>query len=174
MEKVSFSTLNLTLKEDVKTIKINNVEIEVKQYLTMEKQINIISNTLMYSADDNNFANPSKMEVFFNLELIYAYTNLEFTEEEKNDPVKLYDILDSNNIFELVINAIPQLQYNCLLNNMTETINNYYKQQNSALGILERASIDYKDLDFNAENIREKISNPANLELLKSVIEKLD
>ena len=57
---------------------------------------------------------------------------------------------------------------------MTETINNYYKQQNSALGILERASIDYKDLDFNAENIREKISNPANLELLKSVIEKLD
>ena len=158
MNKIPFSNLNLTLNENVKTVKVNDIEIEVKQYLPIEKQIDIIANTLMYSADDNNFANPSKVEVFFNLELIYAYTNLEFTEEEKNDPVKLYDLLESNDIFNIIIAEIPDEQYFNLQRNMEETISNYYQQQNSALGILERASTDYKDLDFDAESIKEKLN----------------
>ena len=173
MDKVPFSNLNLTLKEDVKTIKVNDIEIEVKQYLPVEKQVDIIANVLRNSADDNNFANPTKVEVFFNLELVYAYTNLEFTLQQREAPTVLYDILESNGVLELIINAIPQMQYNCLLDNMTETIDNYYKQRNSALGILEQISTDYKGLDFDAKALQEKLTNNENFDIVKEVVEKL-
>ena len=175
METIKFSDLNLKVVEDVvEIIDINGQSVEVKQYLPVERQIEIIANVLRNSADDNNFANPTKVEVFFNLELIYAYTNIEFSEEEKEDPAALYDILESNDIISKIIDVIPSIQYADLLERTNITIENYYKHVNSALGILEQISADYKDMDFNAEEIEKKIANGENIQLLKSIVEKLD
>jgi len=172
METIKFSDLNLSLVEDTVEVEINEQHIKVKQYLPAEKQIEIISNVLRNSADDNNFANPTKVEVFFNLELIYAYTDIEFTEEEKENPVALYDILESNDVFAKIISVIPQFQYEALLDNTNSTIENYYRHVNSALGILEQVSTDYKGMDFDAEKIKEKINGPS-LDLVKDIVEKL-
>lgn len=172
METIKFSDLNLSLVEDITEVNINGQYIKVKQYLPVEKQIEIISNVLRNSADDNNFANPTKVEVFFNLELIYAYTNLEFSEDEKENPTILYDILESNDIISKIIDAIPSIQYADLLERTMTTIENYYKHTNSALGILEQISTDYKGLDLDAEKIKEKIDGPS-LDLVKDIVEKL-
>ena len=174
MPKVPFSKLNLKKIDKVQVVTINGLEVEVKQYLPVAEKLELIANVLNNSADDNNFANPVKTYVLSHLEIIYAYTNLSFTDKQKEDPAKLYDILDTNGIIDSIILAMPPSEYDNLIEDITSTIDAYYKYKNSALGILEAATTDYKNLDLEASDIQKKIADPDNLTLLKDVITKLD
>ena len=174
MSRVPFTKLGLKKVEDTKNITICGQVVEVKQYLPISDKINIITNVIENSADDNNFANPVKTYVLSHLEIIYAYTNLSFTDKQKEDPAKLYDILETNGIIDSIILAMPPSEYDNLIEDITSTIDAYYKYKNSALGILEAATTDYKNLDLEASDIQKKIADPDNLTLLKDVITKLD
>ena len=174
MSRVPFSKLNLKKIDKVQVVTINGLEVEVKQYLPVAEKLELIANVLNNSADDNNFANPVKTYVLSHLEIIYAYTNLSFTDKQKEDPAKLYDILDTNGIIDSIILAMPPSEYDNLIEDITSTIDAYYKYKNSALGILEAATTDYKNLDLEASDIQKKIADPDNLTLLKDVITKLD
>ena len=173
MAKVTFSKLNLKKIDKVQVVTINGLEIEVKQYLPVAEKLELIANVLNNSADDNNFANPVKTYVLSHLEIIYAYTNLSFTDKQKEDPAKLYDILETNGIIDSIILAMPPSEYDNLIEDITSTIDAYYKYKNSALGILEAATTDYKNLDLEASDIQKKIADPDNLTLLKDVITRL-
>ena len=173
MAKVPFSKLNLKKIDKVQVVTINGLEVEVKQYLPVAEKLELIANVLNNSADDNNFANPVKTYVLSHLEIIYAYTNLSFTDKQKEDPAKLYDILETNGIIDSIILAIPPSEYDNLIEDITSTIDAYYKYKNSVLGILEAATTDYKNLDLEASDIQKKIADPDNLTLLKDVITKL-
>ena len=173
MAKVSFTKLGLKKKEEIKNITINDQVIEVKQYLPISDKINIITNVIENSADDNNFANPVKVEVFANLEIIYAYTNISFTDKQKGDPTKLYDLLEENGVIAEVIAAIPENEYALLLGWIDETIEAFYTYRNSVMGIMEQISADYSNLSLDATEIQQKLADPQNLELLKSVMTKL-
>ena len=174
MAKVSFTKLGLKKKEEIKNITINDQVIEVKQYLPISDKINIITNVIENSADDNNFANPVKVEVFANLEIMYAYTNINFTDKQKEDPTKLYDLLEENGVIAEVIAAIPENEYALLLGWIDETIESFYKYRNSVLGILDTISADYSNLSLDATNLQKQIADPENLKLLKSIMSKLD
>ena len=171
--KVTFTKLALKKKEEVKTIKWGDNDIEIKQYLPVEDKIKIIENVLRNSADDNNFANPVKVEVYFSLELLYNYTNITFTEKQKEDVTKLYDLFEENGLFAQIITAMPETEYTLLYDWVQETIDAFYKHRNSALGIMEQISTDYKDLDFDAQKIQKKLADPNNMTLLKNVMTKL-
>ena len=173
MAKVSFTKLGLKKKEEIKNITINDQVIEVKQYLPISDKINIITNVIENSADDNNFANPVKVEVFANLEIMYAYTNISFTDKQKEDPTKLYDLLEENGIIAEVIAAIPENEYALLLGWIDETIEAFYTYRNSVMGIMEQISADYSNLSLDATAIQQKLADPQNLELLKNVMTKL-
>ena len=174
MAKVPFTKLGLKKVEDTKNITICGQMVEVKQYLPISNKINIITNVIENSADDNNFANPVKVEVFANLEIMYAYTNISFTDKQKEDPTKLYDLLEENGIIAEVIAAIPENEYALLLGWIDETIEAFYKYRNSVLGILDTISADYSNLSLDATNLQKQIADPENLKLLKSIMSKLD
>ena len=173
MAKVSFTKLGLKKKEEIKNITINDQVIEVKQYLPISDKINIITNVIENSADDNNFANPVKVEVFANLEIMYAYTNISFTDKQKENPTKLYDLLEENGIIAEVIAAIPENEYALLLGWIDETIEAFYTYRNSVMGIMEQISADYSNLSLDATEIQQKLADPQNLELLKNIMTKL-
>lgn len=174
MAKTPFTKLKLTKKEDIKTIKINDIDIEIKQYLGVDDKLKLITNVINNSMDDNNFSNPIKVDVYTCLEIVYAYTNLSFTDKQKEDVTKLYDLLETNDVFNQVIAAIPKLEYTNLIEAIKETIDSIYKYKNSALGIMENISADYSNLDLDASAIQEKLADPNNLTLLKDVLTKLD
>ena len=173
MSRVPFTKLGLKKVEDTKNITICDQVIEVKQYLPISDKINIITNVIENSADDNNFANPVKVEVFANLEIMYAYTNISFTDKQKEDPTKLYDLLEENDIIAEVIAAIPENEYALLLGWIDETIEAFYTYRNSVMGIMEQISADYSNLSLDATAIQQKLADPQNLEFLKSVMTKL-
>lgn len=174
MAKIAFSKLALKKQEEIKTININNNAIEIKQYLPVNDKLALISRVVNLSHDsDNNFPNPIKVEIIGTLEIIYAYTNLSFTDKQKEDIGKLYDLLDSNGVVTAIISQIPGDEYDFVVSGINDTIDAVYKYQNSALGILDTIGQDYSNLELDAQKLQEKMNNPENLALLKDVLTKL-
>lgn len=173
MSKISFSKLNLKKIDEVKSIKINDVDIEVKQYLPINEKLDLISRVISGAHDENNFSNPIKLDVLSTIEIIMAYTNLTFTDKQKEDVAKLYDLLAENGIADQVMAAIPCAELEKLQDGLGRTVKSIYEYQNSALGILESISQDYSNLNLDAEKLQKTISDPENLKLLKDVLTKL-
>ena len=125
---MKYSDLNLKTKTNTTIAKINdNIEIEVLQYLPIEDKIDLIQIALQKSKE-NGIYNELKLDMYFNLYIIYMYTNLEFADEEKADEFKLYDELQSNDIIARVIGAMNEDEYDNLidyLNNMREDYDIY-------------------------------------------------
>lgn len=174
MAKVAFTKLGLKRKDEVKTVNINNNVIEVKQYLPINDKLALISRVINLSHDSsNNFANPVQVEVIGTIEIIAAYTNLSFTEKQKEDYAKLYDLLEENGITKDLISAIPEDEYAFLIDGINESIEAVYKYQNSVLGILDSVAQDYSNLEFDASKIQQELADPKNLELLKGIMSRL-
>jgi hypothetical protein len=81
MAKVSLTKLGLKVNQDIKNIEFNEQIIEVKQYLPVNDKLELISNVINSAHDENNFSNPVKVSVFTTLEIMYAYTNINFTDK---------------------------------------------------------------------------------------------
>ena len=174
MAKVAFTKLGLKRKDEIKTVNINNNVIEVKQYLPINDKLALISRVINLSHDSsNNFANPVQVEVIGTVEIIMAYTNLSFTEKQKEDYAKLYDLLEENGITKDLISAIPEDEYAFLIDGINESIEAVYKYQNSVLGVLDSVAQDYSNLEFDASKIQQELADPQNLELLKGIMSRL-
>ena len=173
MAKVSLTKLGLKVNQEIKTIEFNEQTIEVKQYLPVNDKLELIGNVINSAHDENNFSNPVKVSVFTTLEIMYAYTNINFTDKQKEDPTKLYDMLISSGLVSEVINAIPEAEYYEVVHGISDSINAIYTYRNSAMGVLDIISTDYSNLNFDATEIQKKIGDPENMELLKSVLTKL-
>lgn len=174
MAKVTFNKLNLTKNTEIKNIDINENIIEVRQYLPVEEKLELISYIVNMAHDeDYNFSNPVKVEVFAGIGIIKYYTNITFTEKQLENPAKIYDLLNSNNVINNVIAAIPSNEYNEIRTGIEDTIKSIYQYQNSVLGILDTIGQDYSDLNLEADTISEKLSNPDNMKLLRDVLAKL-
>ena len=173
MAKIGITKLALKRKNEVKTITINNNQIEIKQYLPVNEKLDLIARVINGAHDQNNFPNPIKIEVIGTLEMIMAYTNISFTEKQKEDIPKLYDLLEENGVIKDIISQIPEDEYNFIIDGINKTVDAVYTYNNSVLGILEAVSKDYSNLDFDATQIQKKMADPENLKLVKDVLTKL-
>ena len=173
MPKIGFTKLGLKPNNEIQYIEFNEQTIEVKQYLPVEEKLELIANVLELSHDSNNFSNPVKVSVYTTLEIIEKYTNVNFTDKQKENPTKLYDLLVGNGFAAAVIKAIPEPEYDEILTGIKQTIKSVYKYQNSVLGILDTISQDYSNLNLDATEIQKKLADPNNMELLKGIMTKL-
>ena len=173
MAKVSFTKLGLKKNEDVGILHINEQDIEVKQYLPINEKLELISSVINSAADENNFSNPVKENVFLTLEILYHYTNINFTDKQKEDPVKLYDLVVSSGLVNKVTDLIPEEELDEVINGVAQSVKAIYTYRNSVLGILESISKDYSNLDLDATEIQEKLADPENMAFLKQVLTKL-
>ena len=173
MAKLAFTKLGLKVNQEVKTIEYNEQIIEIKQYLSINDKLILISKVINASSDEENFSNPVKVSVFSALEIVDAYTNITFTDKQREDPVKLYDLLQSNHLLDRIIEAIPEDEYTELINGLHCSIDAIYTYRNSVLGILDTIKSDYSDTDFDATNIAEKLGNKEDLAFLKELLEKM-
>ena len=173
MAKVSFTKLGLKKNEDVGILHINEQDIEVKQYLPINEKLELISSVINSAADENNFSNPVKENVFLTLEILYHYTNINFTDKQKEDPVKLYDLVVSSGLVNKVTDLIPEEELDEVINGVAQSVKAIYTYRNSVLGILESISQDYSDLNLDATEIQQKLADPDNMALLKQILTKL-
>ena len=174
MAKLAFSKLGLKVNNQVVNINYNEQNIEVKQYISVNDKLKLISDVINNSYDEqNNFANPVKTKVYIGLGIIEYYTNITFTNKQKEDMVKLYDCFESNGLLKKIIDVIPEAEYRWLVDSVNETLKAFYAHRDSVLGILETIKTDYSDLNLDATEIKDKLADPENMELLRSVLSKL-
>ena len=178
MAKVPFSKLQASVNGCDACISYMNrsgeeIKYEVKHYLPFKEKLELVSNIINKSVDDNGFYNPMRVKMNMVLEVTYAYTNLSFTEKMKEDPFKLYDILVSTGIFADIVNVICEKDWTEIQDSVWATIKNIYDYKNSVMGILDIITTDYKDLKLDATTIQKELADPDSLALVKGILEKL-
>lgn len=173
MAKLSFSKLKLKMPEEVVNINFNEQVIEVKKYLPINEKLEMAGRILSLSADENRFWNIGKLDLFFNLEILYNYTNLSFTDKQKDDPCKLYDLVETSGLLTEVKRAIRNDELEKTYNILMETVKSIYTYNNSIFGILDTITQDYSNLNLEASEIQKKLADPNNLKLVKDIMAKL-
>lgn len=152
---MKYFDLKLKINKNYNMAKIGNTEIEVLQYLPIEDKIDLIQIALQKSKE-NGIYNEMKLDMYFNLYLIYMYTNLEFTDEEKADEFKLYNELESNNIIISVIGAMEEHEYDNLIEYLKIMKKNNEKYMNSAAALIQTL---IQDMPRNAAAAAEIVDN---------------
>ena len=178
MAKVPFSKFQAKVDNKIVKLFYNNlageeIYYEVKCYLPFQEKLELVSRIINNSIDDNGFYNPMRVKFNMVLEVVYAYTNLSFTDKMKEDSFKLYDILISTGIFESIVNSMSEKEWSEIQENVWSTIKNIYEYKNSVMGILEAASTDYSQLNLDAMAIHDQLADKDNLDLLRNVLSKL-
>ena len=153
MTKVILTKLGLKVNQNIKNIEFNEQIIEVKQYLPINEKLELISSVINSAADENNFSNPVKENLFLTLEILYHYTNINFTDKQKEDSVKLYDLVVSSGLVNKVTDLIPEEELDEVINGVAQSVKAIYAYRNSVLGILESISQDYSALNLDATEI---------------------
>ena len=173
MAKIPFTKLQLKKINESKEFTYNDQVITVKQYLPIQEKLALISRVINSAADEYNFTNPVKLDMYLALEIVFTYTNLSFTEKQKEDIAKLYDLLEENKIFDKVIELIPEEEYDTLWEGVVELSESIYAYQTSVLGILDTVNRDYSNLDLEATKIQSELADPNNMALLRQILTKL-
>lgn len=173
MAKIGLTKLQLKKNTNLISLNWNDQIIEIKEYLPIEGKSKVTENIINWSLDSNNFANPIRIMMNTVLEIIFAYTNINFTEKQKEDRLGLYDLVISSGLWEKIKDMIPQSEQAIIEITVQEVIHEVYAYKNSALGILRTINEDYSGLDLDINKLQEEISNPENAKLLKNVLDKM-
>ena len=174
MAKVAFNKLGLKVDNRIEKVIINEQEVEVKKTLPIKQKIELIENIVNQVVNDSKFYNPVKEDVYTVLEVVYAYTNINFTDKLKEDEYKLYDLLTTpGGVWEKVLEAIDVAEMLDIENYTTRCIQSIYTFQNSAVGVLETVSRDYSNLNLDTQKLRDNLANRENVEFLQEVLTKL-
>ena len=147
MAKVSYANLKLKTNIPVETFNFEGADIEVIQYLPISDKIDLIMITLQ-KAEENGIYNPMLIDMYFHLNIVYMYTNLSFTDKQKEDEAKLYDVLRSNGFFEALLPVMSENEYQELFNYINEVMNMSLNYKNTAGAVLQAL---IQDLPKNAQ-----------------------
>ena len=150
---MKYSDLNLSINNEIVTTTVNEVEIEVRRYLPIEDKIDLIEKKKK-KAEENGIYNEMKLAMYFDLYIIYMYTNLEFTDEEKMNEYKLYNELESNGVITAVLGALEE--YEILFHYLNIMKEAKIRYKTSAAAMIQTF---IQDMPKNAEAMSEIVDN---------------
>ena len=164
--KVSYANMKLKTNTSVKTFEFGGQKVDVLQYLPAQDKYDLLMITLQKSLEDNIY-NEFKLNLYFELHLVYMYTNISFTEKQREDEFKLYDTLKSNGFYEKFFQVINEDEYNELFEQLNAIKNASFKNKRSVAGLIGEF---INDLPANAEAAA-KIVESFDPEQFKAVVD---
>ena len=162
------SALGLKTNNDIITFKFKDKEIEIFKYLPLEYKYDVIM-TSLHDSDEAGVYNYLKLDAYFNLNMFLAFVkNINFTQEEMNDKLKLYNEIYSSGLLESFLAAVDEKEYNdcyTVLDKMVEIIMKYNTSSTSLLRTL------IEDLPKRSSEVKDIIENidDAKIEQIKSI-----
>lgn len=136
MAKVSYASLKLKVNTEVKTFNWEDKEIEVLQYLPIKDKNDLIEITLQKSRQGEIY-NPVKLDMYFHLNLVYLYTNLSFTEKQKEDEEKIFDTLVSSGLLDKIMENMAEDEFQDLWDKMSEYMDNDLRYSTTAAALIK-------------------------------------
>lgn len=172
MANIAFESLGLKVNQDVKFLDFNEEKIEVVQYLPIQKKLELISEVLSnaLSEDTEGYYNPIKLEVFTAIAAIESYTNIEFSEKDKENIPHLYDLLKTSGLLKLIITeGIGELEYDELFFEVEACMRAITTFNNSFYGIIKNIGANRDIVNFDIGELQKKLQDPESLALLKEI-----
>ncbi len=120
-----------------KSLTINDQQIKVKSYLPVKDKLDLIQIALQKS-EQNGIYNDMKLDIYFHLNIIYLYTDIEFEQQDREDQMELFDILESNNVINRVINCIGSEEYGELKDYLNTIKADSLSYKNTAAAVMGR------------------------------------
>jgi len=173
MAKPTFSKLKLSANTEEKEFTWEDQVIKVKQYLSIEDKLKLITEVLNAAADENRFYNKGKIDMYFKLYITYFYTNINFTDKQKEEAIKTYDALYSSGLWDCIKKAIPEEELDYVYDLVVDAVKQIYDYQNSVYGILDNMNTDYNNLNFDIQKITENLKNKEGVQFLDQVLTKM-
>ena len=155
MAKIDYKSLKLMRLVDKDTFSWGGQEIEVIKYLPVEARYDIVMITLQKAYEDGIY-NPIKLDLFFHLNLVYIYTDIQFSDEERENESKLYDEMKSTGFLDEFLKNINPDDYREIQEDIEDISYLIMKYRTSAASVL-RNFID--DLPANAEAAQKIVEN---------------
>ena len=146
---------NFKINDQINTFTKDNYQVNVRKYLPISDKIDLVQIALQ-KAEEDGIYNQIKLDMYFHLNIIYLYTNIEISQEEREDEMKLYDILESNDIIDTVIAFMDQDEYNELKGYLMEMESNSLAYRNTAAAVLTKI---IQDLPKNAAAAKEIVDS---------------
>ena len=172
MAKVNFTKLNKIKSLPVVEISIDDQKVLVEQYLPLEEKVSLITSVIEQSGNgEEGFFNIVKLEAYYIIEMIRAYTNISFTEKQLEDTTKLYDAIRLNDVWAAVADAIPGAEREYIWSNILALAREITTYNNSVLGVLKAISSDRDGLNFDVQEIMNNLNDPEALKLLKGMVD---
>lgn len=130
-------------------------EINVKEYLPISDKNDLIQIALQ-KAEEDGLYNEILLDVYFHLNIIYLYTDIEFSTEDREDEMQLYDLLETNGIITEVLAHMGEGEYQNLRELLITMRDLHMKYSNSAAAVLQRI---ITDLPKNAAAAQQIVNN---------------
>ena len=148
---------NKSINKELKTFEFNGSEISVVPYLSINDKYDLVMITLQKSFEKGIY-NHVKLDMYFDLHLIYMYTNIQIDNDDRADEAELYDTLKRSGLLDKVIEQIDEEEI--------ETLYNYIYE-------MEDIIMKYKNtFGTVVSNFIEQL--PENMEKAKNIIESFD
>ena len=142
MAKITYSSLKLKKNTGVQNITLEDGKnIEILQYLPIEDKRDLID-IVIQKSNVNGIVNPLYVDMYFHLFLVYAYTNITFTDKQKEKEEELYDVLYSSGLLNKILEQISQEEYDCLMSYLEEAIEKQEYYETSLVGGLLKFAAD--------------------------------
>lgn len=173
MAKVPFTKLNLSKNNQIKQLEWKDQKIDIKQYLPIDEKLDLISRVVNFSIDEHVFYNPCKVEIFELIEIILAYTNINITEKQSENILKLYDLFVSSGLANQIKQNIPEDELIYINNGVLSVINEIYRYRDSAMGIMEQITTDQKMTEEGLTDIINTLKTSPEIQNLEEITTKL-
>jgi len=145
-------------------------DIIVKQYLPVEQKMALIGNIVNNSADDNNYYNPIRLDMYTVIGIVGLYTDIDL---EDTTISQAYDILMESGLWEDILATIPASEIEYIKTNTRKVLDNIYAYKNSIYGVIEGFNNSADNLKLDSEEIQKNLSDPENLKLVKEILTKM-
>ena len=152
---VNYADLGLKNASSPKTIKIGDAEVKVLQYLPSADKYDLVDITVQKAIEDG-VVNPFKLDMYFHLHLVMMYTDIIFSSEDRLDDFALYDALMTNDVINLVVNAMDEDEYTSLFTMVEELSNSVAEYKQSVAGMLNNLM---QIIPEQASKLQEAIEN---------------
>lgn len=155
---VNFKDLHILNFDEESTkilLKWNEQDILVNKFLPTNMKYDIVSISLQ-QAEEDGYYNPILLDMYFHLNLVFAYTDIIFDSEDTENLCQLYDNLRFSGLLTELLKIIDSDEYTEMLELIDEVKIARTKRNNSLASIAEKL---INDLPTNAKAALDIVDN---------------
>ena len=163
---------NIDLKIPTVEILLGTEKVLVKQYLRTYDKSNLLGALKEWCFQEELIDQP-KIDALFNILIVLNYTDIQFDSREVDDLLDFYDYIEVNNYMSIVLDAIPEIEYNALIGYYESTVNDFNKFKVSALSLF-RSLVDVGPVLMEKIGEMSKEIDTDAIQLIADISKKFD